>query len=226
MATSNQSNLSFYDYTQDEREEFLRTLWMSVSTATPVQINETLFILIARLPQSILRDNRPTMVAIDPDLEGHYERAPHQVMRQWTTQLPLRHQGVLLTAIRGCDGAPKEDPSKSLSRMIRRACLNPADERETSVAGGFFGFDPTDLRDNLRALLHSLDQYPLHYVMHLMHASEIIGYKHPNLEFKDFFRLTYALIVNTFHLKVESETDMDLRLTLDRVAAGTTERNF
>ena len=48
------------------------------------------------------------------------------VMRDWTTHLPLRHQGVLVTAIRGCDHASKEDSSKSLTRMIRRAILNPA----------------------------------------------------------------------------------------------------
>src|SRR5436309_2254960 len=81
---------------------------------------ENLFAAIDRLP-----------TFCDADSEG--------VMRIWTVGLPRRHQGVLVTAIRGCDGAPKEDSSKSLSRMIRRAILNPADPRETRKAGGFFG---------------------------------------------------------------------------------------
>jgi hypothetical protein len=148
------------------------------------------------------------------------------VLRQWTTVLPLRHQGVLTTAIRGCDGAPKEDPSKSLSRMIRRAILNPADERETLNGGGFFGFKADKLVDDVIAFLHSLDQYPLHYVMHMCHASEVIGYKHPSEEFREFFAVVYRMMVYTFHLEPESESRMDHRLTLDRVAAGTTERNF
>lgn len=201
-------------------------LWMSLRYAAPQRIQKEIWWAIDRLPLMLARDNRDTQVIVDPDLSGHMERSPHQVQRQWSTRLPLRHQGVLFTAIRGCDGAPKEDPSKSLSRMIRRACLNPADERETSNHGGFFGFEPQKMSRDLNEFLHSLDQYPLHYVMHLMHASQVIGYKHPNEEFRDFFKLTYALIVHTFHLNMEQESDMDLRLTLDRVQAGTTERNF
>lgn len=148
------------------------------------------------------------------------------VLRYWSTQLPLRHQGVLTTAIRGCDGAPKEDSSKSLSRMIRRAILNPADERETLNCGGFFGFNAEKLIVDVLVFLHSLDQYPLHYVMHMCHASQVIGYKHPAKEFREFFLIVYQMMVHTFHLEPESEIKMDHRLTLDRVAAGTTERNF
>src|ERR1700756_3566570 len=80
------------------------------------------------------------------------------VLRNWVGGLPRRHQGVLVTAIRGCDGAPKEDSSKSLSRMIRRAILNPADPRETEKAGGFFGMTHANLKRNIPDFLHSLDQ--------------------------------------------------------------------
>lgn len=170
---------------------------------------ESLETTAARLPRSLTRD------------EAHVS-----VLRRWTTVLPLRHQGVLMTAIRGCDGAPKEDSSKTLSRMIRRAILNPADQRETLNGGGFFGFKPEKLVEDVIAFLHSLDQYPLHYVMHMCHASEVIGYKHPEKEFRDFFAVVYQMMVYTFHLMPESEAQMDHRLTLDRVAAGTTERNF
>ncbi len=201
-------------------------LWLYLRHAPAATIRSEIHWAISQLPVKLARDNRDTQVVVDEIMQGHMELSPHQVQRQWSTCLPLRHQGVLMTAIRGCDGAPKEDPSKSLSRMIRMATLNPADERETSSRGGFFGFDSTKLESDLHDFLHSLDEYPLHYVMHLMHASQVIGYKHPNIEFRDFFRLAYALIVHTFHLNMESESDMDLRLTLDRVASGTTERNF
>ena len=62
--------------------------------------------------------------------------------------------------------------------------------------------------------------------MHLMHACEVIGYKHPDQNFREFFELVYRLIVYTLHLNTESCSEMDHRLTLDRVEAGTTERNF
>lgn len=148
------------------------------------------------------------------------------VLRPWVRVLPLRFQGVLLTAIRGCDGAPKEDPSKSLSRMIRRAILNPADPRESLKSGGFFGFDKDRLLSDLKDLFHSLDQYPLHYVMHLCHACQVIGYCHPHGHYQEFFTNVYYLFCCTFHLEPETYNQMEVRLTEDRTKAGTVERSF
>lgn len=148
------------------------------------------------------------------------------VMREWTMELPLRHQGVLITSLRGCDGAGKEDASKSLACMIRRAILNPADDRETTSEGGFFGFKPQVLYTNTIAFLHSMDEYPLHYVMHLLHAAQVIAYKHPSPHIRKFFVIAYAMMVHKFHLRPESCEDMDARLTEDRVAKGTVERDF
>ncbi len=42
------------------------------------------------------------------------------ILKPWTEKLGLRHQGVLMAIIRGCDNAPKEDPAKSLARCIQR----------------------------------------------------------------------------------------------------------
>lgn len=148
------------------------------------------------------------------------------VLRPWVRKLPLRFQGVLVTAIRGCDGAPKEDPSKSLSRMIRRAVLNPADPRESLKEGGFFGFSVSRMLKDTEDLFHSLDQYPLHYVMHLCHASQIIGYCHPKTVYQDLFETIYFTFCLTFHLQPEMFPDMETRLTEDRVQAGTVERSF
>jgi hypothetical protein len=148
------------------------------------------------------------------------------VLRPWARELPLRLQGVLVTAIRGCDGAPKEDDSKHLSRMVRRAILNPADERETENEKGFFGFSASTLPRSLGAFFHSLDQYPLHYIMHLCHASEVIGYCCPDPAIGWFFLVCYRLFCHTMHLYPESCTQMFERLTEDRIAKGTTARNF
>lgn len=151
---------------------------------------------------------------------------PCPVMRDWVSYLPLRHQGVLVTGIRGCDGAPKDDPSKALSCTIRRAIMNPADYRETTYERGFFGFSAPRMKKDIEQFLHSLDQYPLHYITHLMHASEIIGYKHPNYNVRVFFNLIYRAMVKKFHLTPETEEILDERLTLDRIAVGTVERDL
>jgi hypothetical protein len=163
-------------------------------------------------------------IKINPDQSNSGEAIG--VMRLWTHKMPLRHQGVLVTSIRGCDVSTKEDSSKHLTRMIRRAILNPADWRETQNKAGFFGFNPKTLEAELIHFLHSLDQYPLHYITHLMHGCEVIGYKHPDIFFKLFFNLMYEMMVHTLHLHPESENQMDARLTEDRVALGTTESNF
>lgn len=148
------------------------------------------------------------------------------VMRGWLRDLPLRYQGVLVTAIRGCDGAPREDPSKCLTAMIRRAILNPADVRETSNERGFFGFSPGRLAVEFPAFLHSMDQYPLHYVLHVCHACEVIGYHHPSPNMWRFFLLAYRLLCHKMHLYPETMDQLRERLTSDRVAAGTTARDF
>lgn len=182
---------------------------MTTTAMTPRQIIDQLEGTVSNLPVSIEQD--------DPN---------GGVLRPWVRGLPLRYQGVLLTAIRGCDGAGKEDDSKYLSRMIRRATMNPADPRETSNSRGFFGFSEIGLLNSVRAFFHSLDQYPLHYVMHLMHASEVIAYCCPDLRFADFFDLIYRLFCHTMHVMPEGRTRLEERLTSDRVAAGTTEENF
>jgi hypothetical protein len=151
---------------------------------------------------------------------------PTPVMRDWVNQLPLRHQGILVAGIRGCDGAPKDDPSKALSCSIRRAIMNPADYRETTYERGFLGFSAPRMKKDIEQFLHSLDQYPLHYITHLMHAAEIIGYKSPNVNVRRFFNLVYRTMVKKFHLNPETEEAMDDRLTLDRIAAGTVERDI
>lgn len=173
----------------------------------------------------------PTFLRADPvqRLMGDVDRTVttrQPVMRGWTTELPLRHQGVLVSSIRGCDGAPKVDPSKRLSVMIRRAILNPADERETSHKGGFFGFDHEALERGVHDFCGSMDQYPLHYVTHLMHAYQVIGHKNPDPAFRAYFDLVYSMMVHKMHLNVETVQDMDARLTTDRIATNTVETDY
>lgn len=170
-------------------------------------------------------------------LMGHISRLPKLieaedinggVLRPWVRELPLRHQGVLLTAIRGCDIAPKEDNSKRLVAMIRRACLNPADGRESLAAGGFFGFNEDKLYHSILEFLHSMDHYPFHYISHVFHACEVIGYESPeyDMAMAEFFLHVYRMMVHKMHLNPESRTQMAARLTEDRVAKGTVERDF
>ena len=47
------------------------------------------------------------------------------ILQNWVMNLGLRHQGVLVSSIRGCDNAPRHDPSKIIQRLLRGSILIP-----------------------------------------------------------------------------------------------------
>ena len=51
-----------------------------------------------------------------------------------------------------------------------------------------------------------------HYVAHLMHGAEILGYKHPDGRFRERWLAFYLACVDMLHLRPESEVEMDERL--------------
>lgn len=58
----------------------------------------------------------------------------------------------------------------------------------------------------------SRDELPQHYQTHMMHAFEIIGYKHPDAAIRDYFKELYERLAHAFHLWPETEEQMDKRL--------------
>ena len=147
------------------------------------------------------------------------------VLQDWVMELPLRHQGVLLTAVRGCDFEPKTwsqigvsySPGRRLTAFIRFCFMNPADPREiNSEEGAFFmSSPPSPFKPS------EFGHLPQHWYAHAMHSLEVIAYKHPwpTIQSKAFD--LYAAMVHSFHLNIESESQMDRRLTEDRIKAGT-----
>lgn len=138
------------------------------------------------------------------------------VLKDWVCDLPLREQGTLLTAIRGCDLTPKyplDSIERTITAFVRCAVMNPFDEREIDREPGCFM--QTDLPENWRA--SAFGHYPLHYVMHLVHALEIIGYKSPEALFSFQAINAYCKFVKSFHLNPETEIQMNERLCEDRI---------
>ena len=81
-----------------------------------------------------------------------------------------------MACVRGCDSVPKEDPTKALARCLRAVILRSFDSRPTSFIENV---DDVELRERMVAVLKNHDHHPMHYMMHLMHGSEIIGDKWP-----------------------------------------------
>lgn len=135
-------------------------------------------------------------------------------------ELPLREQGTLLTAVRGCDLADKyapdgsvlDTPERRLTAWIRWAFMNPADPREVDIPGAFFqSHPPSPFKAS------ALGHYPLHWVSHVMHALEVIGYRHPDIHVQPVALSLYFDFVDMLHLKEESRETMIRRLSEDRI---------
>lgn len=135
------------------------------------------------------------------------------VLQDWVTALPRRHQAALITACRGCDGVPKRDPSKVIVCALRAAYLIPADPSAVDRPGSFLYVSST-LVTSMQAFASSHDEYPVHFFLHLLHAAQIVGYKHPDEIVRTDWRAFYEALVHKMHLAPEGEDDMDARLTI------------
>lgn len=150
------------------------------------------------------------------------------VLQEWVTDLTFMQQTVLLTAIRGPDGAPKYGPTKMLLRWYRRCILLSAMDGVALSTPYLFGggsftgpsYEPTTywhdwtprMEEIVGLYLRELDALPHHFQLHFMHAVEILGYKHPDPDIAVFWLSTYLRLVHDMHLWPETEEQMDLRL--------------
>jgi len=147
------------------------------------------------------------------------ENPRRSVLQDWVMQLPLREQGVLLTSVRGCDLTPKhplDSPERELVGIVRHAFMVPADPREVDHSSGSF------FRSHLSRSFKpsAFGHYPQHWVSHIMHAIEVIGYRHPNMQRRAMFHSLYLAFCKSFHVNPETFEQYESRLSEDRIATG------
>lgn len=140
------------------------------------------------------------------------------ILQDWVTELGLRHQGVLMSAMRGCDLAPRHDPSKIAQRILRGAVLIPHAGRFANPAS-YITFERDELKwwAMISPFLESWDHYPNHYVVHFIHAAEIIGYYGPAdyPVYAPRWEKVYLNACHKLHLNPESREQLDDRLNAD-----------
>lgn len=134
------------------------------------------------------------------------------IVQDWAAELGLRHQGVLMAAIRGCDSAEREDDFKWLSRFYR-ACVLKAHCKDPRNAVSFMLWcDDEDLfKQRASFVVKSFDHYPVHFLLHFIHAAEICGYKMPGPQ-GAWWKWFYLRMVTKFHMNPETEVELDARL--------------
>jgi len=159
-------------------------------------------------------------------LEAIVQQAQGSVLQNWVLGLPFMQQTVLLTAVRGPDGCPKYGSAKFLLRWFRRCLLLSAFDRAVigdpiNTGGGSFTGPSTagvvedweqPMHEVVSNYLRDLDAIPHHFQLHLLHAAEIMGYKHPDERIRDWWDATYRRLVRDMHLVPETMEAMDERL--------------
>lgn len=136
------------------------------------------------------------------------------ILQDWVMELGLRHQGTLLTAVRGCDTVAKDDPSKLLVRALRSAILHAHCGDARKAATFITHLKGDDLLRAFHVFRKSLDHYPHHWLMHFIHAVEIVGYKAP-VEVSGYYRAFYVSLCQSLHMTPETEAELDHRLNAD-----------
>jgi hypothetical protein len=134
------------------------------------------------------------------------------VLQDWVQNLGLRFQGVLVSGVRGCDVSPRHDLSKIVARIYRAEILRTHAGDPKQSKSFILHMEVPAARERMQTFLEDCDHYPLHYIMHFVHAAEILGYYHPDPERRDLWNSFYREACKKFHLRPESKTDLDKRL--------------
>src|SRR5687767_291035 len=140
------------------------------------------------------------------------------ILRPWVGTLTLQAQGVLLSALRGPDGAHKDGPAKAIGRALRATLVHNA--KEVGPDDVYMG-DGTGVcaPDDVDLFFEGVDVFPLHWYHHFVHAAEIIGRTHPNDEIRQFWSAFYERAVEKLHLAPEPVDVMLHRLRRDGAVA-------
>lgn len=142
------------------------------------------------------------------------------VQPEWCLALPLQQQSVLLLAARGPDGIPKSHPCKDIQRAYRgtvlvaaarRRCLEWGERADSFMSLDVFA-DHEKWYEACKNFYHEVDMLPHHFIMHLLHGAEILGYHHPDGRFRDRWWGFYLMGCEDMHVVPESKTEMDNRL--------------
>lgn len=137
------------------------------------------------------------------------------MLRDWVQELPLREQGVLLSGMRGCDLTPKvplDSSERQLVAYLRYVVCHPNDESEVGAAVGAYmqHYPPEDWTPS------EFGHYPQHWYAHIMHAYQVVAYRHPDSETRVLAEDIYGRFVHSLHLELESFETMAARLSEER----------
>lgn len=150
------------------------------------------------------------------------------VLHDWVHELTFQQQALLLTGMRGPDACNKHNSAKAIVRLLRGAVVKPAGKWSGLNDNDFmwgeyyresypYSEDYTTPEDHIfiresNSFFHDHDSYPHHFIMHLIHCAEVVGYKHPDHNIANYWRGFYQRACKEFHMTPETLGEMDARL--------------
>jgi hypothetical protein len=144
------------------------------------------------------------------------------VQPEWCLKLPIQQQTVLLQATRGPDGIAETHPCMDIQRAYRASMWNSArygrqlEWGEVSVADDFMSLslfsDDHQWGVVVNQFFQRVDDLSHHFLRHLFHGAEILGYKHPDSRFRNRWISFYERAAMDMHMRPETEAEMDARL--------------
>jgi hypothetical protein len=147
-------------------------------------------------------------------------RLRESALHDWVCDLPFQMQALLMTTMRGPDENNKYNAAKAIVRYLRGAMCKPAGDWDGTNNNDFMWGDynkvlgetktPFEYYSDLFWQDH--DEYPHHFIMHLVHCAEVVGYKYPDPEIAMAWRNFYYEACFAFHMNPETEEQMDKRL--------------
>lgn len=139
-------------------------------------------------------------------------RQNESALHDWVHALTFQMQALLMTGMRGPDGASKYNPAKAIVRYLRGAVCKPAGNWDGLNDNDFMWGDYLLFKTHAREFFSDPDGYPHHFIMHLIHCAEVIGYKHPDGAVAVFWKDFYLRACKAFHMAHETVEEMDARL--------------
>lgn len=132
------------------------------------------------------------------------------IQQEWTLRLALRMQSLLMLAMRGPDGAPKHGTAKVLLRELRSVVLVPAfPGKPDSFMGTQAGHCDWSVAEEFA---ENHDEYTHHWLMHFIHAAEVVGAFHPDNVVRAFWWNFYVRMCHAFHMNPEDHAALVSRL--------------
>jgi hypothetical protein len=133
-------------------------------------------------------------------------------LHDWVHGLTFQQQALLMTGMRGPDMCNKHNAAKAIIRYLRGAICKPAGNWSYENDNDFMWGEYRVFSTWQKNFFDDPDGYPHHFIMHLIHCAEVIGYKHPDDVIAGCWLDFYQAGCKAFHMWAEDENEMDGRL--------------